>query len=70
MQIDVFRINVALVERQMTRAELEVQSGVSKNTLSTIFRRGRCSAVTAGKIAEALSIPASEIVAREEVVYR
>lgn len=66
MHINAHRIKMTIAERKMTQAELAKKAGVSRQSISTILARGTCALSTAGKIAEGLGIPVSELV--KEVV--
>jgi len=65
MKINVHKIKLILAEREMTRTDLAVKSGISRQNISTILTRGTCELKTVGKLAKGLNIPISEI-AREE----
>ena len=56
MTINSTKIETVLAERNLTKSELSQHCGVSRQTLSTIVRRGTCEPRTAGKIARALGV--------------
>ncbi len=62
MPLNVSRILTALAEQQMTVTTLAKRSGVSRQNISTILRRGTCRPVTAGKLAGALGLDVAEVV--------
>lgn len=62
MQLDTHKIKLALVTRGMTQRELAYNSGISRQSVSTILARGTCSSVTAGKIAKGLGLNPDEVV--------
>ncbi|MBR2075004.1 MAG: helix-turn-helix domain-containing protein [Fibrobacter sp.] len=70
MVINVTRIECLLAERSMNKTELSSYSGVSRQSISAILKRGTCQPTTANKLARGLSVPLEEIVCRAEVVYR
>jgi DNA-binding Xre family transcriptional regulator len=61
MYINTRKIRVALAEKGMTQANLSQKSGISKQNLSIILKKGRCHEITAGKIASALGIQVEQI---------
>lgn len=56
MNVNSIRIEALLAEKGMTKADLSVKSGVSRQSLSTIIRRGTCEPRTVGKIAAGLGV--------------
>lgn len=62
MQLDTHKIRLTLVERGMTQRELADNSGISRQSVSTILARGTCSTVTAGKIAKGLGLEPNDVV--------
>ena len=56
MTINAKRIEVLLGARNLTKSEFSQHCGVSRQTLSTIVRRGTCEPRTACKIARALGV--------------
>ncbi len=62
MTINTQRIETTLAERGMTKASLSERSGISRQNISTIIRRGTCEPKTAGKLALGLGVPVSEII--------
>ena len=63
MNINSGQINILLAEKKMTGAELAKRSGIARQNLSCIMKRGTCSPVSLGKIADGLGVPVSEIMA-------
>lgn len=63
LKINLVIIMRLLAEKGMTRSELAVRSGVSRQQLSTILGRGTCAPKTAGKLAAGLGISVAEIMA-------
>lgn len=66
MTINTQRIETMLAERGLTKAELAVLAGISRQNVSIIIRRGTCEPKTAGKLARGLGVPAADII-KEEV---
>lgn len=61
MIINAMKIEATLAERGMTKKELAESSGISKQSISTVIRRGSCEPKTAGKIARALGVSVEDI---------
>lgn len=66
MKINKERIEMLLVERDITRTELAANSGISRQNISTILRRGTCEPKTAGKLARGLGVPVESIIGSEK----
>lgn len=62
MIINTQRIETMLAERGLTKASLAAESGISRQNVSTIIRRGTCEPKTAGKLAAGLGVPVAEII--------
>lgn len=62
MKINVHKIKLILAEMEMTRSDLAVKCGISRQNISTILTRGTCEPKTAGKLAKGLAVPLDEIV--------
>lgn len=65
MEVNVKRIETFLAEKGATKTMIADKCGVSRQSISTILRRGTCEPRTAGKLAAGLGVPVSEII--EEV---
>lgn len=63
-------IEMLLAERGMTKADLAAKSGISRQSVGSVIKRGSCRPATAGKLARGLGVPIDEITVRAEVVYR
>lgn len=61
MMIDVNKIDTILAEQGITKAALAERSGISRQNLSIITKRGTCEPKTAGKLALGLGVSISEI---------
>lgn len=61
MKIDSDRIEILLAERGMTKSDLAKKSGISRQSVSTIIRRGTCEPRSAGKLANGLHVGIGEI---------
>lgn len=65
MTLDIFKLETILADRGMTKAALAIQCGVSRQSISTIVRRGTCEPRTAGKLAAGLGVGVAEITKKE-----
>lgn len=61
MKLDSIKIEVLLAEQGLSKAEYAKRSKISRQSLSTILRRGSCEPVTVGKLASGLGVPVAEI---------
>lgn len=61
MRLDATKIRIALAERVISIKELSKISKVSYNTICAILAGKSCSIVTAGKIADGLGMPVTEL---------
>ena len=61
MNINVAKIEALLAERGMTKKDLAVECGISRQNISTIVRRGTCEPKTAGKLAAGLGVIVTDI---------
>lgn len=62
MNIDSHKIKIVLAELGLSQAKLAEGMGIARQNLSAILAKGRCTTVTAGKIAKCLGVPVSQIV--------
>lgn len=62
MTINTTKLETLLAERGMTKAVLAAQSGISRQNISTIIRRGTCEPKTMGKLAAGLGISVAELI--------
>ena len=62
MNISATKIETMLAERRMTKAALAESCGISRQNISTIIRRGTCEPKTAGKLAQGLGVPVTELI--------
>mgnify|MGYP004693249631 FL=1 len=65
MYIDSFSIESLLAEQGLTRKKFAERCGISRQSISTIIRRGTCEPRTAGKLAAGLGVQVNEIAVRE-----
>ena len=61
MNINRTRIDAMLAERGLTQAALAADSGLSRQSVSTILTRGTCAPKSAGKLASALGVPVESL---------
>lgn len=67
MNINTAMLENILAERGMTKSDLAKASGVCRQSISVIIRRGSCAPKTAGKLAVGLGVSVMDI-QREEAV--
>lgn len=67
MKLDIFKLNVILAERGMSKADLAKICGISRQNISTLWTRGTCWPQTAGKLATALGVDVTEIVRESNI---
>lgn len=65
MTINAVKIEELLAEHGLTKAAYAQESGISRQSISTIIRRGTCEPKTAGKLAAGLGVSVSEIIKKE-----
>lgn len=64
MKLDSIKIKLIMAENELTHADLAEKLGVDRTWVSHLISGKRaCRPVTAGRIAKALGVPVSEIVA-------
>lgn len=61
MKINTHKINVLLANKGLTQTALAEQTGISRQSICTILKRGTCYPVSAGKIARALGVDVEEL---------
>lgn len=62
MNISKQKIQYLMAGKKMTMTSLAAASGMSRQQLSVIVAKETCTPVSAGKIAEGLGVPVTEIV--------
>lgn len=62
MKINITKLLIALGEQQMSINELSEKSGVSRNTISAIKAGKTCRPDIAGRIAQAINVPLTELI--------
>ena len=62
MTINTMQVEAVQAERGLTQTEIAVRSGISRQSLSTILRRGTAPPQTVGKLARGLGVPVSDII--------
>ena len=62
MNINTTQLQIVMAGRRMSLTQLSERSGVAKQNISTIIRRGTCTPKTAGKLAAGLDVSVREIV--------
>jgi len=66
MRINVAKLKKTLIDRDMKQADLARKAGLSYSTINTICCGRGCRADTAQRIADAIQVPVSSILARPE----
>lgn len=61
MTLDMFKVELLLAAHGLTKSDLAMRCGVSRQSISTIIRRGTCEPRTAGKLAAGLGVGVAEI---------
>lgn len=62
MNIDGNKIDLLLAEHGINNTLLAKRAGISRQSVSTVKKRGTCNPTTAAKLAKALGVPVSEII--------
>ena len=66
MKINVRVAKVALVKKGMTMTALAEKAGLTSRAVGTILKRGSCSIISVGKLANALGIQVEELMEVKE----
>jgi len=66
MTISRDKVELLATAKGMNSTQLAAASGISRQNLSTVKTRGTCNPLTVVKIANALGVNASEILAKEK----
>lgn len=66
MTLNVNKIKALLAEKKLSCYAFSQKCGISRQSISRIFKRGTCRYATAGKLAEALEVSVLEIIKEEE----
>lgn len=66
MNLNSNKIKILLAEKKLSCYAFAQKCGISRQGISRILRRGSCNYVTAGKLAEALTVSVSEIIGEEK----
>ncbi len=66
MKINVRVAKVALVKKGMTMTALAEKAGLTSRAVGTILKRGSCSIISVGKLANALGIQVEELLEVKE----
>lgn len=65
MKVDATKLRVELARRNWKQKDLAERSGIERQNISTILKRGSCTVSTAGRISKALGLDPSEIILPE-----
>lgn len=66
MKVDKNKVEIALAVRGMTKKALAEQSGITRQGISAILKRGTCEPKTAGKLAAGLGVAVAEIIEKDD----
>ena len=66
MKINTTKIQIALIERNMTQKSLAEMCNIHRQNVNAILKRGTCAAPTLGKICKALDIPVKSVLPEED----
>lgn len=66
MRINATKIELLMAEQGLTKVALSEKSGITRQNISTIVRRGTCEPRTAGKLANGLGVDLEEIIMKGE----
>lgn len=62
MVLNAHKIEIILANRDITKTQFAKKCGLSKQSVSTILRRGTCEPKTAGRLAAGLGVDVNEII--------
>lgn len=65
MEISAKKIETVMAERGLTQTALAERTGISRQSVSSIIRRGTCAPVNAGKLAAGLGVTVTDILKGE-----
>ena len=66
MKISAQKLELLLAQKQMTTGELAKRSGLCRQNISTIRRRGTCMPVTLAKLAKGLGVNPDDVIDKGE----
>lgn len=66
MKVDKKKLYIAMARAELNRDTLASKAGMPIPTVCNVYQRGSCKPATAGKIAKALGIDVTEILADED----
>lgn len=62
MELDANKIKLLMAEKELTQKALAASCDVSRPNLSAVITKGRCTPITAGRIARALGVGVADII--------
>ena len=65
IKLDGRKINIELARNEMSVSQLSAETGINRASITAIRKGGQCKTQTAGKIARALGVDITEILADE-----
>lgn len=66
MRINSVKVEMMIAEQGLTKVALSEKSGITRQNISAIIRRGTCEPRTAGKLAAGLGVDVEEIIMKGE----
>lgn len=66
MKISAQKLELLLAQKQMTAGELAKRSGLCRQNISTIRRRGTCMPITLAKLAKGLEVDPIDLIDKGE----
>ena len=68
IKLDGRKLNIELARHEMSVTQLAEAAGINRTSIAAIRKTGVCKTTTAGKLARALGIDVTEIMADEPVL--
>jgi len=65
LKLNIAKFELLQAKNSLTQTKLAELSGISRQNISTIIRRGTCLPCTAAKLAKALNVDVEEILVKE-----
>ena len=65
MKVSLLKIQIIMARNGITQSELARRCNTSRQNISRVITKGRCTPITAGRIASGLGVDVSEIMVEE-----
>lgn len=62
MKINSHKVRLIMADAGMTQSMLAEKCGIARQNICNILSKGRCTPISAGRLAAALGVPTSDIV--------